>query len=101
MPPLPAEAIRPGHLAVDLIYTPWQTRFLSLARQRGAVALNGWPMLVHQAAVAVDFWIAPGAGAGLEAAVRRIEARDPLKADKQSATLGGRTWAPQSAVCSG
>lgn len=99
MPPLPSEAIRPGHLAVDLIYTPWQTRFLAMARQQGAIGLNGWPMLVHQAAVAVDFWLGAGSGAGLEAAVRRIEPRNPLRSDTD--TQGGRTWDHRSAVCSG
>lgn len=99
MPPLPPEAIRPGHLAVDLIYTPWQTRFLAMARQQGAIGLNGWPMLVHQAAVAVDFWLGEGAGCGLEEAVRRIEPRNPLQSDTD--TQGGRTWDHRSAVFSG
>jgi len=76
-PPLPEAAILPTHRVVDLVYTPWETRFLATARARGARALNGWPMLVHQAAVALDFWLGAGAGAGLAAAVRRIEARDP------------------------
>ena len=78
-PPLPVQAIRPGHQVVDLIYTPWQTRFLQRARSQGAVALNGWPMLVHQAAVALDFWLGAGAGAGLEAAVAAVEPRDPTR----------------------
>ena len=101
MPPLPLQAIRPGHLAIDLIYTPWQTRFLECARQRGAVGLNGWPMLVHQAAVALDFWIARGAGAGLQAATQCIEARDPLRADRQTQARRGQTWDQRSVACSG
>ncbi|MFT5679379.1 MAG: shikimate dehydrogenase [Myxococcota bacterium] len=99
LPPLPESAIRPEHRVIDLIYTPWQTRFLAMARRRGAVALNGWPMLVHQAAVAVDFWVGSGAGAGLAAAVGRIEARDPLGSDRSS--RGGATWDQRSATCSG
>jgi shikimate dehydrogenase len=101
IPPLPEEAIRPGHRVVDLIYTPWRTRFLALARRRGALALNGWPMLVHQAAVAVDFWLGEGSGGGLAAAVADIEARDPLGADTGARARGGATWDHRSAACSG
>lgn len=79
--PLPMDALAPGQRVADLVYTPWQTRFLRLARARGCRAVNGWPMLVHQAAVAVDHWLQPGAGDGLPEAVRQVEARDPLAGD--------------------
>ena len=84
-PPLAAEALHRGQRVVDLIYTPWQTPFLALARSRGATATNGWPMLVHQAAVAVDLWLGPGAGALLPAASRSIEARNPHRAPSMAA----------------
>jgi shikimate dehydrogenase len=76
-PPLAGEAFRPGQLVVDLIYNPWETLFLRRARARGALALNGWPMLVHQAARALELW----AGGGREdvlAAAAALERRDPL-----------------------
>jgi len=101
LPPLPLQALRPGQLVIDLIYTPWQTRFLESARQRGAMGLNGWPMLVHQAAVAVDFWIESGAGARLQAAAQGIEARDPLRADRETQARRAETWDQRSVACSG
>jgi len=75
--PLTPEAVMKHHVVMDLVYTPWQTRFLDMARGQGASCLNGWPMLVHQAAVALDFWLKPGAGDGLVEAVGRFETRDP------------------------
>ena len=33
---------------VDLIYNPWQTRFLQYAEKRGLQTMNGLPMLIHQ-----------------------------------------------------
>ena len=76
--PLPPDAVRPGARVMDLIYTPWETRFLAMARTRGAEAMNGWPMLVAQAAVAVDFWLGEGAGRRMVGAVRRMERRSPM-----------------------
>jgi len=76
-PPLSPEAFRPEQVVVDLIYHPWQTRFLGHAREQGALALNGWPMLVCQAAAAADLWFEPGTGALVLDAARLIEDRDP------------------------
>ncbi len=76
-PKIPLDAIREGQRVVDLIYRPWETVFLREARARGARALNGWPMLVHQAAAALDLWLGPGAGDGLVAAARVLESGDP------------------------
>lgn len=99
--PLPEEMFRPGHLAVDLIYTPWETTFLADARATGVRALNGWPMLVHQAAEALDFWLGPGAGDGLASAVQAIEPRDPTRAKLTTTHRGGSRWDRQQADCSG
>ena len=77
MVPLPAEAFLTHHRVVDMIYTPWETRFLATARERGARALNGWPMLVYQAMYSLEFWLGPNAGRQLPQAVRQIERRDP------------------------
>jgi len=76
-PPLPAALITAGRRVVDLIYNPWQTRFLEQARRRGAAAINGWPMLVHQAALALTLWRDASAGALLLEAGRLVETRDP------------------------
>ncbi|RMG49276.1 MAG: shikimate dehydrogenase [Acidobacteria bacterium] len=80
LPPLPLEAVGPGHRAVDLVYEPWETPFLAAVRDRGAAAINGWPMLVHQAARAALLWGGPAAAGRLLAAARELEARDPFRA---------------------
>lgn len=100
--PLPSGLFQPGHLAVDLIYTPWETTFLAEARAAGVRALNGWPMLVHQAAEALDFWLGRGAGDRLAEAVTVIEPRDPTQARVRTAPhRGGSRWDRQQADCSG
>jgi shikimate dehydrogenase len=50
--PVPVAAIKPGHWAADVIYTPMQTAFLSAALAKGARVLNGGGMCVHQAVAA-------------------------------------------------
>ena len=54
--PLDPAHLGPGQLVVDLIYNPPLTAFLELARQRGATAVNGLGMLIHQAASAFRLW---------------------------------------------
>jgi shikimate dehydrogenase len=49
---LPQDAI-----AYDLIYTPRPTKFLQLAVERGATAIDGLEMLVRQGAVAFEWWL--------------------------------------------
>jgi shikimate dehydrogenase len=49
---LPNQAI-----AYDLIYTPRPTRFLQLATARGLRAIDGLEMLIHQGAIALEFWL--------------------------------------------
>lgn len=44
-------------IAYDLIYTPSPTRFLSLAQNRGAKAIDGLEMLVQQGAAALEIWL--------------------------------------------
>jgi len=58
--PLSAEEMRNlqlGAIAYDLIYNPSPTRFLQLARQQGAIAINGLEMLVQQGASALRIWL--------------------------------------------
>jgi shikimate dehydrogenase len=50
--PVPVAAIKAGHWAADVIYTPMQTAFLSAAGGKGARVLNGGGMCVHQAVAA-------------------------------------------------
>jgi shikimate dehydrogenase len=47
----------PNAIAYDLIYTPNPTRFLQLARQQGASAIDGLEMLVCQGAAALEIWL--------------------------------------------
>lgn len=55
MPVDPAD-IRAGTVVVDLIYYPPLTPLLEAARARGAVAVNGLGMLIHQAAHQFRLW---------------------------------------------
>ena len=48
--------LRPGQLAVDLVYHPLRTPFLAAAKERGAVPVTGLGMLIHQAARAFRRW---------------------------------------------
>lgn len=76
-PELPENALFPDQVAVDLIYNPWETVFLCRARAQGAMGLNGWPMLVHQAALSLEIWLGAGAGDRLPALAQDLEPRDP------------------------
>lgn len=54
--PVPDAVLRPGSLAVDLMYGPAAEPFLAWARSRGAQARDGLGMLVEQAAEAFWLW---------------------------------------------
>lgn len=56
--PLPCsrDLVRKGHLACDLIYNPPATRFLKVARSRGAETLSGIGMLLYQGVIAFELW---------------------------------------------
>jgi shikimate dehydrogenase len=57
--------------AIELAYSPPETRFMAEARAAGARAENGLGMLVHQAALAFERWTGQAAPmAAYEAAVR-------------------------------
>lgn len=57
-PLLPVDPVHlgPGQLVADLVYHPPRTPLLEAARERGAVAVNGLGMLIHQAAHAFRLW---------------------------------------------
>ncbi len=40
----------------DLIYTPWETRCMKLAKENGAMAYNGLKMLLYQGVAAYEMW---------------------------------------------
>ena len=48
--------LRPGQVAVDLVYEPLETAWLAALRRRGVEAHNGLSMLVYQAAAAFELW---------------------------------------------
>jgi len=54
--PIDPALIPAGTLVVDLIYHPPVTPLLEAARKRGAVAVNGLGMLIHQAAHQFRSW---------------------------------------------
>jgi shikimate dehydrogenase len=57
IPPLPAGAVDAHSVCYDLAYGKSATAFVAWARQRGcARALQGWGMLVEQAAESFELW---------------------------------------------
>ena len=54
--PVPARVLKPGALAVDLMYGPAAEPFLAWAQAAGARPRDGLGMLVEQAAEAFFFW---------------------------------------------
>jgi shikimate dehydrogenase len=54
--PVSAEVLKPGALALDMMYGPLAANFLAWARSNGAQARDGLGMLVEQAAEAFEVW---------------------------------------------
>jgi shikimate dehydrogenase len=54
--PFDPAVLRPGQVVADLVYVPAPTPLVAAARRRGAQAVNGLGMLVHQAAAALERW---------------------------------------------
>nr|WP_129356507.1 shikimate dehydrogenase [Sorangium cellulosum] len=48
--PIPEEALREDLLVMDIVYKPMRTELVEAARRRGATAVHGGRMLLHQAA---------------------------------------------------
>lgn len=55
-PEIDYEYFSDRHIAFDLIYNPSETKFLRLAKGKGAVTQNGYDMLVFQAEKAWKIW---------------------------------------------
>jgi shikimate dehydrogenase len=57
VPPLPVGTLRPGALALDMMYGAASQPFMRWARTQGAIARDGLGMLVEQAAEAYGVWM--------------------------------------------
>ena len=77
VPPLPAGTLRPGALALDMMYGAAALPFLRWARAQGAVARDGLGMLVEQAAEAYGVWLGvrPGTFQVLTELRREVDAQ--------------------------
>ena len=80
--PLDPSSLSAGQAVVDLVYHPAETALLAAARSRGAQAVNGLGMLVHQAALAFGLWTGVEAPldamrAGVEVALARRRDQSP------------------------
>ena len=54
--PVPEDALRPGQIVMDIVYKPVRTRLYEAARRRGATAIHGGRMLLHQAAAQFELY---------------------------------------------
>jgi shikimate dehydrogenase len=69
--PMPDDAIRSGQVVMDIVYKPVRTRLLAAARSRGARAIHGGRMLLHQAAAQFEMYTGRQAPlAAMDAALR-------------------------------
>lgn len=53
---VPLDALAPGMLVTDLVYTPLQTRLLKEAEEKGCQVVDGLGMLLHQAVPGFERW---------------------------------------------
>jgi shikimate dehydrogenase len=73
---IPWRALRPGVVAIDVVYNPPSTPFLRAAEQAGVPSVNGLGMLVRQAVGAMRIWLGGTPGyrePNLEALTRAAE----------------------------
>ncbi len=56
MPPIDLGLLRPSAIVADLVYAPPRTPFLAAAEARGLRRLGGAGMLLHQGALAFEYW---------------------------------------------
>ena len=54
--PVDPAHLGPGQVVVDLVYHPLHTALLAAAKERGAMAVTGLGMLIHQAAHQFRSW---------------------------------------------
>ena len=72
--PVSPDLLRPELVVFDIVYNPLRTRLLFEAEQRGAIAISGVRMLVHQGAEAFRIWTGrePPVDVMLEAVLREL-----------------------------
>lgn len=68
----PMEACRPDTITCDIVYRPFETKFLRAARERGLLAIDGLGMLIHQGVRSFELWF--GVRPDVEKARKRLEA---------------------------
>lgn len=69
--PIAPGLLRSGQIVADIVYEPRRTPLLVAAEERGATPIGGLGMLIHQAAVAFEWWTGhPAPIAAMTAAVR-------------------------------
>ena len=54
--PVPEKAFKEGQVVMDIIYTPYKTRFLAMAEDRGCQTINGLSMFIYQGAEQFRLW---------------------------------------------
>lgn len=69
--PLSIEVIPRGILVYDLVYNPWPTPLLQMAKEAGANILGGLAMLVYQGAASFELWT--GRGSSVDIMLRNAE----------------------------
>jgi shikimate dehydrogenase len=53
---VPLDALSPGAICCDLVYTPLKTKFLTAAEEAGCTIVDGLGMLLHQAVPGFERW---------------------------------------------
>lgn len=71
--PLNPENVTKGTVVADIIYNPLETEFLTKAREKGALIMNGTGMFIHQGALAFEKWT--GVQPDTEKMIRKITAK--------------------------
>ena len=54
--PVPVDALKAQHVVLDAVYKPVETVLVAEARKRGATAIDGSRMLLHQAAAQFELY---------------------------------------------
>ncbi len=69
--PIPEDALRPGQVVMDIVYKPLRTALYEAAVRRGATAVHGGRMLLHQAAAQFELYTGqPAPLAAMESALK-------------------------------
>lgn len=69
--PIDPDLLRPDQIVADIVYQPRLTPLLAAAEARGATTVGGLGMLIHQAAVAFEWWT--GRPAPIDAMTAAVE----------------------------